>query len=134
MKWLRRAGLLALVLLVPLAIVRHGQIWWWIEVHDGTVNEPGPYYGFWSGFGSDIPEYSILVGVVQGLSMHWRHVNCHSPGCPWVGRYPAAGGQFRYCHKHHPDFGGKPPTWEHMLEQHCLHKSRMAAADQSREV
>ena len=31
----------------------------WLQVHTGTVNEPGPYYGFWSGFGSDIAEFSI---------------------------------------------------------------------------
>jgi hypothetical protein len=26
----------------------------WLAVHTGTVNEPGPYYAFWSGFGSDL--------------------------------------------------------------------------------
>jgi len=29
----------------------------WLAVHTGTVNEPGPYYGFWSGFGSDLAEF-----------------------------------------------------------------------------
>jgi hypothetical protein len=28
----------------------------WLAVHTGTVNEPGPYYGFWSGFGSNLTE------------------------------------------------------------------------------
>jgi hypothetical protein len=32
----------------------------WLAVHTGTVNEPGPYYGFWSGFGSDIAEFGII--------------------------------------------------------------------------
>ena len=32
----------------------------WLQVRTGVVNEPGPYYGFWSGFGSDIEEFGIL--------------------------------------------------------------------------
>jgi hypothetical protein len=35
----------------------------WLRVHTGTVNEPGPYYGFWSGFGSDLEEFGILGAV-----------------------------------------------------------------------
>jgi hypothetical protein len=27
---------------------------YWLQVHTGTINEAGPYYGFWSGFGSDL--------------------------------------------------------------------------------
>src|SRR3954467_10579080 len=26
----------------------------WLQVHLGIVDEAGPYYGFWSGFGSDL--------------------------------------------------------------------------------
>lgn len=35
----------------------------WLAVHTGTVNEPGPYYGFWSGFGSDIAEFGIIGAI-----------------------------------------------------------------------
>ena len=38
----------------------------WLQVHTGTVNEPGPYYGFWSGFGSDLGEFGILGAVGVG--------------------------------------------------------------------
>ena len=39
-------------------------LWLWIETHTGTINESGPYYGFWSGAGSDIGEAAILGGVI----------------------------------------------------------------------
>jgi hypothetical protein len=31
----------------------------WLQVHLGIVDEAGPYYGFWSGFGSDLAELSV---------------------------------------------------------------------------
>src|SRR5690348_18359155 len=39
----------------------------WLQVHTGTVNEPGPYYGFWSGFGSDLEEFGILGAIGAGI-------------------------------------------------------------------
>jgi len=124
MVWLRRTGYVIVLLALALFIVRFNQIWWWIEIHTGTVNEPGPYYGFFSGFGSDLGEYAIVVGVEHTAYMNWKHLNCHDPHCLWIGRYPDASGQFRYCHRHHPDFGGKPPTREHMYRVHRIHKEK----------
>ena len=74
--WLQHAGL-----------VGH-----WLQVHTGTVNEPGPYYGFWSGFGSDLEEFGILGAVGAGIYSLVRKYNCHEPGCWRVGttRRPAA--------------------------------------------
>ena len=76
-------------------------LWHWIEVHTGTVNESGPYYGFWSGFGSDIGEVALLGGVIQ---FH-RHQNCHVKGC-WRWGKPVDGTPYRCCHKHHPAHSG----------------------------
>ena len=59
-------------------------LWWWIEVHTGTVNESGPFYGFWSGFGSDLGEVTLLAAA-YGL---YRAHNCHAHRCPWIGRHP----------------------------------------------
>jgi hypothetical protein len=39
----------------------------WLAAHTGTVNEPGPYYGFWSGFGSDIAEFGIIGAIATGV-------------------------------------------------------------------
>lgn len=76
-------------------------LWHWVEVHTGTVNESGPYYGFWSGFGSDIAELAIVGGIVQMV----RHHNCHVKGCLRLGR-PVSGTPYVACPKHHPDHKG----------------------------
>ena len=79
----------------------------WLEVHTGTVNEPGPYYGFWSGFGSDLTEFGIIGAIATAVYQLVRKYNCHEPGCWRVGNHPAAGGQFSLCYRHHPDYQGK---------------------------
>lgn len=122
MKWVRRAAIVVLILGAPLVVVQHEAIWWWIEVHTGTVNEAGPYYGFWSGFGSDLPEYSILVGLFQGIYVHWKHINCHEPGCPRIGHL-MADGHTRSCWHHHPD--GRPRPG-HVARKHAEHRQRLA--------
>ena len=99
----------------------------WLQVHTGTVNEPGPYYGFWSGFGSDIAEFSILGAIGTGLYQLVKKVNCHEPGCWRVGTHPAAGGQFMLCYRHHPDYNGKKPTHELIERLHAEHKELQAA-------
>ena len=94
--------LVAIVVLALVIAAFHDAIWHWFEVHTGTVNESGPYYGFWSGFGSDIGEATLVVGVAAA----WRHHNCHSRGCPWLGR-PVEGTPYVACPKHHPAHEGK---------------------------
>ena len=58
----------------------------WLQVHTGTVNEPGPYYGFWSGFGSDLEEFGILGAIGAGIYQLVKKYNCHEPGCWRVGQ------------------------------------------------
>ena len=73
------------VLVIVLGVIfagLHSTLFHWFEVHTGTVNESGPYYGFWSGFGSDIGEATLVVGVWAA----WRHHNCHVKGCARLGR------------------------------------------------
>jgi hypothetical protein len=97
---------IAFVIVATLAIVFatwHDFYFHWFEVHSGTVNESGPYYGFWSGFGSDIGEATIIVGIVTV----YRHHNCHVKGCAHLGRR-VDGTPYVACPKHHPDHqGGK---------------------------
>lgn len=92
----------------------------WLAVHTGTVNEPGDYYGFWSGFGSDIGE----VAIVGGLLSIYRHHNCHVQGCLRLSRAPVTGTPWKTCWRHHPE--GKPPTHGHILADHRAHKERLA--------
>jgi hypothetical protein len=60
----------------------------WLAVHTGTSNEAGPYYAFWSGFGSDLSEAALL-----------RKHNCHSRGCWRIGRHVVDGTP--WCDRHH---------------------------------
>lgn len=79
--------------------LRH--VFWWLEIHTGTVNEGGPYYGFFSGFGSDIGEITLVTGVALAV----RHHNCHTKGCWRLGK-PVVGTHFLACPKHHPAHPG----------------------------
>ncbi len=99
----------------------------WLQVHTGTVNESGVYYGFWSGFGSDLEEFGILGAAGAGIYQLFKKYNCHEPGCWRVGQYPAAGGQFLLCHRHHPDYQGRKPTHELIQRLHREHLERQAA-------
>jgi hypothetical protein len=113
--------------LVAAWIVNWGPVNHWLGVYTGTVNEAGPYYGFWSGFGADLAELGI-IGVVATAAYHIvRRYNCHRQGCWRVGAHPAAGGQFFLCYRHHPDYYGKKPTRSMIEELHNEHKAQQAA-------
>jgi hypothetical protein len=99
----------------------------WVEVHTGTINETGPYYGFWSGFGSDLTEFGIIGAIATGVYQLVKKYNCHYPGCWRVGNHPAADGEFSLCYRHHPDFQGKKPTAELIQRLHQEHLERQAA-------
>jgi hypothetical protein len=99
----------------------------WLGVHTGTVNESGPYYGFWSGFGSDLAEFGILGAVGTAIYQLVKKYNCHEPGCWRVGTHPAAGGQFLLCYHHHPDFHGLKPTHDLIVRLHRQHLEQQAA-------
>jgi hypothetical protein len=99
----------------------------WLAVHTGTVNESGPYYGFWSGFGSDIAELGILGAIATGIYQAVRKFNCHEPGCWRVGTHQAAGGQFLLCYRHHPDFHGVKPTHDLIVRMHRQQAEQQAA-------
>jgi hypothetical protein len=70
----------------------------WLAIHLGTENEPGVYYGFWSGFGSDVSEFAIILAAI-GL---FRKHNCHVRGCWRIARHPIEGTPYVVCRKHHP--------------------------------
>lgn len=70
----------------------------WLAHILGLDNLSGPWYGFWSGFGSDLGEAAILGGV-------WHHFNCHDPGCWRWGKHvhvDDCGVHVRSCRRHRP--------------------------------
>jgi hypothetical protein len=99
----------------------------WLAVRTGTIDESGPYYGFWSGFGSDLTEFGIIGVLATGIYQLVKRYNCHEPGCWRVGTHPAAGGQFHLCYRHHPDFHGEKPTHELIERLHREHAETQAA-------
>ena len=86
-------------------------LWHWIEVHTGSVNESGPYYGFWSGFGSDLGELALL-GSIAAV---WRHHNCGVQGCWRIGRHRVAGTTHTVCRRHHPE---DAPSAQQVIDDH----------------
>jgi hypothetical protein len=108
-------------------LLHAGPVNHWLAVHSGTVNESGPYYGFWSGFGSDIAEFGILGAIGTAIYQMVKKYNCHEPGCWRVGTHPAAGGQFVLCYRHHPDYASKKPTHDLIERMHRDHVARQSA-------
>ena len=117
----------AAVVVIALWVIHSRQVGYWFQFHTGIINESGPYYGFWSGFGSDITEFGIFGAIAAGVYQLIKKYNCHSPGCWRIGNHPAAGGQFLLCYRHHPDYQGRKPTRELIERMHREHLERQAA-------
>lgn len=66
----------------------------WLYVHLG-ISGTGPWYGFWSGFGSDLGEVVIVGGIVTLVRKH----TCHEPGCWRISRHVVDGSP--WCDRHH---------------------------------
>lgn len=114
------AGLV--ILIVNFDVIRH-----WTAVHIGSVNESGPFYGFWSGFGSDISEFAIAVGIYTGV----RKVNCHSRRCWRIGHHPLAGTPYHLCKLHHPDVPKGGAKLEDILAQYKKYQDAQGSAEDS---
>ncbi len=94
-----------------------GWVLHWLAVHTGVDNESGPWYAFWSGFGSDLGEVTIVVAIIG-----WgRHANCHSKGCWRFGRHPVDGTPFKVCRRCHPLMARVKPTREIIHAHHAAH-------------
>lgn len=80
-------------------------------------------YSFWSGFGSDIGEATIVVAVLGVV----RHHNCHVKGCARLGKheYEMDGAKYKLCRRHHPAIESKP-TASAITTHHAKHKGRDA--------
>ncbi len=128
-KWTIVPLLVALVvgltfLLASFAAVRH-----WLALHTGTLHGgPDVYYNFWSGFGSDFGEATLISAVGIGVYTGVRKVNCHTKGCWRIGHHPLDGTPYILCRHHHPDVPTRGASHEHILEQHRRHKEAEKAA------
>jgi hypothetical protein len=125
-------GLFAIVLVVGIAfliaffdVVRH-----WLALHTGTLHGgPDLYYNFWSGFGSDLGEATLISAVSIGVFAGVRKINCHSKGCWRIGIHRLDGTPYILCRHHHPDVPNQGASHEHILEQHRKYKEAKEARE-----
>jgi hypothetical protein len=100
-------------------------IWHWFVTVTGTDNTAGYWYGWWSGFASDLPEVAILALV-------WRKINCHAKGCARVGLHRVDATPYVTCRKHHPVHpGSAAATAEDIAAAHARHHAAAGQTAQS---
>jgi hypothetical protein len=100
--------------------VRH-----WFALHTGTLHGgPDLYYNFWSGFGSDLGEATLITAVGVGVYTGVRKVNCHTKGCWRIGHHVLEGTPYILCRHHHPGVPTRGASQDHILELH--HKIQQA--------
>jgi len=124
--WL--GGLLLLIVVVALLIALIGGLRHWFALHTGTLHGgPDVYYNFWSGFGSDLGEATLISAVCIGVYTGVRKVNCHTKGCWRIGHHPLEGTPYILCKHHHPNVPNHGATHEEILAQHHKFKLEKAA-------
>ena len=95
----------------------------WFALHTGILHGgPDQYYNFWSGFGSDLGEATLISAVGIGVYTGVRKVNCHTKGCWRIGHHVLEGTPYILCRHHHPGVPTAGATHEHILEQHRKYK------------
>lgn len=102
-----------LALLVIAALVYYYPEWQYhVSHYTGSYNCPpagcpggsAHNYNFWSGFGSDLGEYSIAGGMWGNVVVVWRAHTCHYTWWCWRhAAHPLEGTGYKLCHVHHPD-------------------------------
>jgi hypothetical protein len=125
-------GVLIALLIVGLALliaffagIRH-----WFALHTGIVHGgPDQYYNFWSGFGSDLGEATLISAVGIGVYTGARKVNCHTKGCWRIGHHVLEGTPYILCRRHHPGVPTRGATHEQILEQHRKFKEAKEARE-----
>lgn len=108
MKLTRAQALVAIfiVAVIIILVLFSETIQHWISVHTGVASPDNPvWYNFWSGFGSDLGEVTLVAAIITPVIVTYRHANCHVKGCPRIGK-PVSGTPYRACHKHHPAHDG----------------------------
>lgn len=126
-------GLVLCVVGLALLIAFFGGVRHWLALHTGTLHGgPDLYYNFWSGFGSDLGEATLITAVGVGVYTGVRKVNCHTKGCWRIGHHMLEGTPYILCRRHHPDVPTRGASHEHILEQHRKFKEANEARRESK--
>lgn len=126
-------GIVVLIVAVALLIALFGTLRHWFALHTGTLHGgPDLYYNFWSGFGSDLGEATLISAVSVGVYTGVRKVNCHTKGCWRIGHHPLDGTPYILCKHHHPAVPNGGATHEQILAQHHSYKLQQEAERRAR--
>ena len=121
-------GVVLLILAIALLIAFFGSLRHWVALHTGTIHGgPDVYYNFWSGFGSDLGEATLISAVWIGVYTGVRKVNCHTKGCWRIGHHPLDGTPYILCKHHHPGVPNHGATHERILAEHHAYKVQREA-------
>ena len=111
--------LVGLIGTATLVVVISGTMRHWFAQHTGLLKAgPDVYYNFWSGFGSDLGEITLVTAVCIGVYTGVRKVNCHTKGCWRIGHHALDGTPYILCKHHHPHVPNQGATHDHILTQH----------------
>lgn len=112
------AGIVGLAVAIAFTVADFDSFRHWWAIHTG-INSPDPvWYNFWSGFGSDLGEATLVISVTVGVVTGVRKVNCHTKGCWRIGHHPLRNTPYHLCRKHHPEVPTEGATHEHIMKEH----------------
>lgn len=106
---------------VALGVWSWALVTWWPHVRNeffvvlGNRDESGGWYGWWSGNAGGL---QIFQWLAIAMLLYWHHTCQHSLWCLRPGKYEAAGGVFKLCHRHHPDLLGTRPHRDLIRQLH----------------
>lgn len=90
----------------------------------GIDTQQSDNYDVTSGVGPMAETFLLGSGL---LATVWAHLNCHADGCPGLGRFHVAGGQYRVCRRHHAEITGRGrlhvPLLRELHETHGRHRA-----------
>jgi hypothetical protein len=122
--------LVLVVVGIALLIAFFGALRHWFALHTGILHGgPDLYYNFWSGFGSDLGEATLITAVGVGVYTGARKVNCHTKGCWRIGHHVLEGTPYILCRHHHPGVPTRGASHEYILEEHRKFKEAQAARE-----
>lgn len=126
-------GFITLILAITVVIIVSNGVRNWFALHTGILNGgPDPFYNFWSGFGSDLGEATLIGAVGLGVYTGVRRVNCHTKGCWRIGHHALEGTPYILCRHHHPDVPNSGATHAHILNEHHKHQLAKVAEQRGR--
>lgn len=116
---MRRRVLLALVLVLAVGLLVAFLVFrQTVVVHlsqeTGTSSGSSRAYSFWSGFGSDIGELTIVAGLIGIYRAH----TCHTNRCWRWAKYPVEGTPYKVCRRCHPIVPDEGPSLAHIHDAH----------------